>query len=403
MEELRAALRRSRDAIEAIRLCDVEAEASSASAAAAATAAAAAAAAASTAAAAAERDAVRTDPAGHHLHGSTHFVTGWTGSPGQQHHRRVRGGEDGRRWDGSWGKPDGAVAGGAPGVGEFEPASVFFRRRGGGGDRTWSPAEEAVREYHERGRLDGGGGEWVTQAVPSAHEDGERRPGRRRGGGSRGRGGRRGQAESEPECWSDGDVEIGSSDYPSGSGRRSRTGRRPWSRNDRHGGRGGDGRGRADLSVQSTPGRRWASFDDRRDPSRRGWSGRWESEGYGSSSGNEEYRPYRGDRRGGRRRPWNDSCRRRRSSEERSGSSAAPAATAGASETAARERVQAAELLLVEERERMARDLEAERAKFREREAQREEERQREREVRRDALLAGSNMCTRLRERMRVF
>ncbi|CAN0330112.1 unnamed protein product, partial [Ectocarpus sp. 12 AP-2014] len=380
VEELRAALRRSRDAIEAIRLCDVEAEASSASAAAAATAAAAAAA-ASTAAAAAERDAVQTDPAGHHLHGSTHFVAGWTGSPGQEHLRRVRGGEDGRRWNGSWGQPDGAVAGGAPGVGEFEPVPVFFRRRRGGGDRAWSPAEGAVREYHERGRLDGGGGEWVTQAVSSAHEDGERRPGRRRGGGSRGRGGRRGQAGSEPECWSDGDVEIGSSDYPSGSGRRSRTGRRPWSRNDGHGGRGGDGRGRADLSVRSTPGRRWASFDDRRDPSRRGLSGRWESQEYESSSGNEEYRPYRGDRREGRRRPWNDSYRRRRSSEERSGSSAAPAATAGASETAATERVQAAELLLVEERERMARDLEAERAKFREREAQREKERQREREA----------------------
>ncbi|CAM9318688.1 unnamed protein product, partial [Ectocarpus sp. 6 AP-2014] len=378
VEELRAALRRSRDAIEAIRLCDVEAEASSASAAAAATAAAAAAA-ASTAAAAAERDAVPTDPTRQLLHGSTHFGAGWTGSPGREHHRRVRGGEDGRRWNGSWGQPDGAVAGGAPGVGEFEPAPFFFRRRGGGGDRAWSPAEEAVREYHDRGRLDGGGGEWVTQAVSSAHEDGERRPGRRRGGGNRDRCGQRGQAESEPECWSDGDVEIGSSDYPSGSGRRSRAGRRPWSRNDRHGGRSGDDRGRADLSVRSTPGRRWASFDDRRDPSRRGWSGRWESEEYGSSSGNEEYRPYRGDRRGGRRRPWNDSYRRRRPSEERSG--AAPAATAGASETAARERVQAAELLLVEERERMARDLEAERAKFGEREAQREEERQREREA----------------------
>ncbi|CAM9583894.1 unnamed protein product, partial [Ectocarpus sp. 4 AP-2014] len=380
VEELRAALRRSRDAIEAIRLCDVEAEASSTSAAAAATAAAAAVA-ASTAAAAAERDAVQTDPAGHHLHGSTHFGAGWTASSGQEHHRRVRGGDDGRRRDGSWGQPGGAVAGGAPGVGEFEQAPVFFRRRGSGGDRAWSPAGGAVREYHERGRLDGDSGEWVTQAVSSAHEDGERRPGRRRGGGSRGRGGRRGQVESEPECWSDGDVEIGSSDYPSGSGRRSRTRRRSWSRNDSHGGRGGDGRGRADLSVRSTPGRRWASFDDRRDPSRRGWSGRWESEEYGSSSGNEEYRLYRGERRGGRRRPWNDSYRRRRSSEERSGSSAAPAAAAGASETAARERVQAAELLLVEERERMARDLEAERTKFREREVQREEERQREREA----------------------
>ncbi|CAB1113241.1 unnamed protein product [Ectocarpus sp. CCAP 1310/34] len=379
VQELRAALRRSRDAIEAIRLCDVEAEASSASASAAAAVAAAASAAASTAAAAAERDAVRTDPAGHYLRDTTHF--GWTRSPGQEHHRRVRGGEDGRRRDESWGQPDGAVAGGARGVGEFEPVPVFFRRRGGGGDRAWSPAEGAVREYHEGGRLDGGGGEWVTQAVSSAHEDGERRPDLQRGGGSRGRGGRKGQAESEPECWSDGDVEIGSSDYPSGSGRRSRNGRRPWSRNDRHGGRGGDGRGRADLSVRSTPGRRWASFDDRRDPSRRGWSGRWESEEHGSSSGNEEHRPYRGDRRGGRRRPWNDSYRRRSSSEERSGSSAAPAATAGASETAARERVQAAELLLVEERERMARDFEAERANFREREAQREEERQREREA----------------------
>ncbi|CAM9356887.1 unnamed protein product, partial [Ectocarpus sp. 13 AM-2016] len=160
VEELRAALRRSRDAIEAIRLCDVEAEASSTSAAAAAATTAAAAAAASTAAAAAERDAVRIDPGGHHLHGSTHFGAGWTGSPGQEHDRRVRGGEDGRRWNGSWEQPDGAVAGGAPGAGEFEPAPFFFRRRGGG-DRAWSPAEGAVREYHERGWLDGGGGEWV--------------------------------------------------------------------------------------------------------------------------------------------------------------------------------------------------------------------------------------------------
>lgn len=396
VEELRAALRRSRDAIEAIRLCDVEAEASSASAAAAATAAAAAAA-ASTAAAAAERDVVRTDPAGHHLRDTTHFGAGWTGSPGQEHHRRVRGGEEGGRWDGSWRQPDGAVAGGAPSVGEYEPAPAFFRRRGGGGNRAWPPAEEAVRQYHERGWLDGGGGEWVTQAVSSGHEGGERRPGRRRGGGSRGRGNRRGKSESEPECWSDGDVEIGSSDYPSGSGRQSRTGRRPWSQNDRHGGRGG---GR--LSVRSTPGRRWAIFDDRRNPSCGGGSGKWESGEYESSSGNEEYRPDRGERRGGRRRRWKNSCRRRRSSEERSGSSAAPAAAIGGSETADRERVQVAELLLVEERERMVRDLEAERAKFRELEAQREEERQREREVR-DALLAGSDMCTRVRERVVGF
>lgn len=379
VEELRAALRRSRDAIEAIRLCDVEAETSASAAAAAAAVTAAAAAAASTAAAAGvPRDlpvttpeVMGTDPGHRPRPLSSNSGARWSALPGRwrhhhPHHHGSQGG-DGGRWDGSWNHAAG-VAGVTPSVDDGYDATPVFVRRvwGGGGD---GGGRGAFPDYHAREQLDGG--EWVTQAVSSGDGDEERRSVRRRGRGSRRHGGGRsrgGQAVAEAEWWSDGDVDV---DYASGGGgggrgQQSRNGSRPRPRNSARGCSGGGG-GADFLSVRSTPGRRWASVGDGRNSS--GWydhpggNRTWGSEERGPSSGEEAYRDG-DDGRGGRHSRSRSGGRRRRSSDR---SAVVPAAAAAAAaELFAGERVEGADLLLAEERPRTAADLAAEIARFRE-------------------------------------
>lgn len=393
VEELRAALRRSRDAIEAIRLCDVEAEASAS--------AAALAAAASTAAAAVAgrdlpagtaqltpADSGDPNPHGRNPHGwsSTPGTgTGWAAALPPQHYHASRGG-DGGRWDGSCWRQAAGAAGQTPlSFDGYEPTPVFFRRRGGGGGRGWSPGEVESSEFHGGQHFEGG--EWITQAVSSGDDDAHRRLVRRRSRGGRRRGVRRsrgGQTVAEAECWSDGDIDVeyaSGGDGSGGDGRRSRSERRPRGRNNKHGhGGGGSAAAAAELlSVRSTPGRRGASVGDGRDPyNRRSGNRNWESEEHGPSTSSEEDSGGGGAGGGGRgrRRRSRNGGRWRRTGDRPDVLPAAVGAAAAASE-----RIEAAELLLAEERERMARDLEAERARFRERDARREEERRREREV----------------------
>lgn len=386
VEELRAALRRSRDAIEAIRLCDVEAETSAAITTAAT---------ASRSAITGVRDdlptnnsymAVRAD-ADHLVHASSsNLGTGWTAaSPGRHRRPGPHVDEGGNLGSSSSWRRLADTGGGSPIIDGREPNRLLFRC--GGNSRGLLRWGAAGFENHARQQLDGG--EWITQALSSGGEERKSRPVRRRSasGGRRRRRrrrsggvGRKGQpVEAEAEWWSDGDIgsnhrEDSTEDGRNG-GRVSRSRRRRRLRGTGHS--GGERGGPDEFSVRSTPGRRLASAGGGRDssrwPDRRGGSRTWHGvEEDGSFSGHEEEdrggdSDYRGrSRNGGRQRR----------------SSAAAAAAATAKEIAARERVEAAELLLAEERERMTRDLEAERARLRERDFLREEERRLEREVR---------------------
>lgn len=333
VEELRAALRRSRDAIEAIRLCDAE---------------------------------VKASPG---LTAATALESEWPVAPTTviADSSRLRQLPDDVRL---FGDGAGIVGESDAFPGGLRPSTGWIDG-GVGGDGGW---------WGDGGCWgQAGGGGWTAQDAPG-NRGGSLAV--RWGGRDRGRDRRGCWVSAGGVCrvpatagyWSDGDVARDARcerRRRSGGGRaRSSGGRRL--RKDNRGAMAGataDGRGRA--RVDDSHGfRNWQSrhrgrafAEGGRDAVLEGE----ESEGNGGSTSSDMTRslgrPHRVER------------------------PAAADATGAQKKSAASEliadaRAETAERLLVEERERMARELEAERAKYREREAAREEETRREREVR---------------------